>query len=116
MRPGERPTREIARQAGDSTAIADPGEAGRDGNVGRGHGVAAEDAALIDQPIADALGPHCQRIGLDEAAAAETDRQQAVAGLSRDLARRALARTHAMIEEAVDRMKTDARDLPLIAV
>jgi len=41
---------------------------------------------------------------------------RAVAGLSRDLARRALARTHAMIEEAVDRMKTDARDLPLIAV
>ena len=41
---------------------------------------------------------------------------RAVAGLSRDLVRRALAKTHAMIEDAVDRMKTDACDLPLIAV
>src|SRR5215472_3205906 len=41
---------------------------------------------------------------------------RAVAGLSRDLVRRALAKTHAMIGDAVDRMKTDACDLPLIAV
>jgi N-methylhydantoinase A/oxoprolinase/acetone carboxylase beta subunit len=39
-----------------------------------------------------------------------------VAALPRDLVRRALAKTHAMIEDAVDRMKTDARDLPLLAV
>ena len=41
---------------------------------------------------------------------------RAIADLSRDLVRRALAKTHGMIEDAVDRMKTDARDLPLIAV
>ena len=36
--------------------------------------------------------------------------------LPRALVEAALARIHAMIEEAVDRMKTDARDVPLIAV
>jgi N-methylhydantoinase A/oxoprolinase/acetone carboxylase beta subunit len=41
---------------------------------------------------------------------------RAVAGLPHDFVRGALAKTHAMIEDAVDRMKTDARDLPLIAV
>jgi N-methylhydantoinase A/oxoprolinase/acetone carboxylase beta subunit len=41
---------------------------------------------------------------------------RAVASLPRDLPRQVLAGTHAMIEEAVDRMKTEARDLPLIAV
>jgi N-methylhydantoinase A/oxoprolinase/acetone carboxylase beta subunit len=39
-----------------------------------------------------------------------------VASLSPDLVRRALARMHAMIAEGVDRMKTDAADVPLIAV
>ena len=40
----------------------------------------------------------------------------AVAGLSGDLVGRTLGRMHEMIEDAVDRMKTEARDLPLIAV
>jgi N-methylhydantoinase A/oxoprolinase/acetone carboxylase beta subunit len=39
-----------------------------------------------------------------------------VADLPADLVKRALARMHATIEEGVDRMKTDARDEPLIAV
>jgi N-methylhydantoinase A/oxoprolinase/acetone carboxylase beta subunit len=39
-----------------------------------------------------------------------------VAGFSRDIVERTLGRMHEMIEDAVDRMKTDARDLPLIAV
>ena len=39
-----------------------------------------------------------------------------VAGLSGDLVKRAVARMHAMVEEGVDRMKTDAREEPLIAV
>jgi N-methylhydantoinase A/oxoprolinase/acetone carboxylase beta subunit len=39
-----------------------------------------------------------------------------VAALSADLVERALARAHAMIEEGVDRMKTDASDVPLVAV
>jgi N-methylhydantoinase A/oxoprolinase/acetone carboxylase beta subunit len=42
--------------------------------------------------------------------------RRAVAHLPRDLLDQALARTHAMIEDSVDRMKTDAHDLPLIAV
>jgi N-methylhydantoinase A/oxoprolinase/acetone carboxylase beta subunit len=41
---------------------------------------------------------------------------RAVAGLPGDLVERAVLRMHKMIEDAVDRMKTDARDLPLIAV
>jgi N-methylhydantoinase A/oxoprolinase/acetone carboxylase beta subunit len=40
----------------------------------------------------------------------------AVGGLLRDLVHRALAKIHAMIEDSVDRMKTEARDQPLIAV
>jgi N-methylhydantoinase A/oxoprolinase/acetone carboxylase beta subunit len=39
-----------------------------------------------------------------------------VAGLPRALARAVLDQAHAMIEDAVDRMKTDAGDQPLIAV
>ncbi|HET7340824.1 MAG TPA: hydantoinase/oxoprolinase family protein, partial [Methylomirabilota bacterium] len=39
-----------------------------------------------------------------------------VADLPGDLVKRALARMHAMVEEGVDRMKTDAREEPLIAV
>ncbi|MGH7390380.1 MAG: hydantoinase/oxoprolinase N-terminal domain-containing protein [Candidatus Rokuibacteriota bacterium] len=39
-----------------------------------------------------------------------------VAGLPADLVKTALARMHATIEEGVDRMKTDAREEPLIAV
>jgi N-methylhydantoinase A/oxoprolinase/acetone carboxylase beta subunit len=39
-----------------------------------------------------------------------------VASLPADLVKGAIARMHAMIEEAVDRMKTDAGDEPLIAV
>jgi N-methylhydantoinase A/oxoprolinase/acetone carboxylase beta subunit len=39
-----------------------------------------------------------------------------VAGLPADLVKNALARIHATIEEGVDRMKTDAREEPLIAV
>jgi len=41
---------------------------------------------------------------------------RAVAGFSRDIVERTLGRMHEIIEDAVDRMKTDARDLPLIAV
>jgi N-methylhydantoinase A/oxoprolinase/acetone carboxylase beta subunit len=55
----------------------------------------------------------------DVAVAAELvdlgDRRR-VAGLSGELVKGALARMHAMIEEAVDRMKTDAREEPLVAV
>src|ERR1700757_1362762 len=40
----------------------------------------------------------------------------AVATLPRDLVHGALGKAHASIEDAVDRMKTDARDLPLVAV
>jgi N-methylhydantoinase A/oxoprolinase/acetone carboxylase beta subunit len=43
------------------------------------------------------------------------DRRQ-VASLPAELVRSAVARMHALIEEAVDRMKTDAGDEPLIAV
>jgi len=39
-----------------------------------------------------------------------------VAGLSGGLVKRAVARMHTMVEEGVDRMKTDAREEPLIAV
>jgi N-methylhydantoinase A/oxoprolinase/acetone carboxylase beta subunit len=39
-----------------------------------------------------------------------------VADLPGDLVRATLARIHAMIEEGVDRLKTDAREAPLIAV
>jgi N-methylhydantoinase A/oxoprolinase/acetone carboxylase beta subunit len=39
-----------------------------------------------------------------------------VACLPADLVRRALAHVHALIEEGVDRMKTDMRDVPLVAV
>ena len=39
-----------------------------------------------------------------------------MAALLAALVREALARMRAMIEEGVDRMKTDARDVPLIAV
>jgi N-methylhydantoinase A/oxoprolinase/acetone carboxylase beta subunit len=39
-----------------------------------------------------------------------------VAGLAADVVKTALARMHAMIDEGVDRMKTDAREEPLIAV
>jgi N-methylhydantoinase A/oxoprolinase/acetone carboxylase beta subunit len=39
-----------------------------------------------------------------------------VASLPADLVKRTMARMHAMIEEGVDRMKTDAREVPLIAV
>jgi len=39
-----------------------------------------------------------------------------VAGLPKALVTAALARIHAMIEEGVDRMKTDAADVPLVAV
>jgi N-methylhydantoinase A/oxoprolinase/acetone carboxylase beta subunit len=39
-----------------------------------------------------------------------------VADLDSTYVRNALSRCHAMLEEAVDRMKTDAQDLPLIAV
>jgi N-methylhydantoinase A/oxoprolinase/acetone carboxylase beta subunit len=41
---------------------------------------------------------------------------EAVANLPSDLVRAALDAVHANIEDAVDRIKTDARDLPLIAV
>ena len=39
-----------------------------------------------------------------------------VAGLDKSFVRAAIARAHAMLEEAVDRMKSDAADVPLIAV
>jgi N-methylhydantoinase A/oxoprolinase/acetone carboxylase beta subunit len=39
-----------------------------------------------------------------------------VADLPADLVKTSMLRMHAMIEEAVDRMKTDAREEPLIAV
>ena len=41
---------------------------------------------------------------------------RAVAHLRRDLVQRALDRARATIEDSVDRMKTDSRELPLIAV
>ena len=41
---------------------------------------------------------------------------RAVAHLRRDLVQRALDRARAIIEDSVDRMKTDSRELPLIAV
>jgi N-methylhydantoinase A/oxoprolinase/acetone carboxylase beta subunit len=41
---------------------------------------------------------------------------RAVAQLPRDLVEDAAGKAHAMIEDAVDRMKTDAREVPLIAV
>ena len=41
---------------------------------------------------------------------------RAVAHLRRDLVQRALDRAQATIEDSVDRMKTDSRELPLIAV
>src|SRR5271157_2071255 len=50
------------------------------------------------------------------AGVAEIGNTRAVAGLPRDLARAVLEETRAKIEDAVDRMKTEAGDLPLIAV
>jgi N-methylhydantoinase A/oxoprolinase/acetone carboxylase beta subunit len=47
---------------------------------------------------------------------AEIGDKRAVADLSRDLVQRALDLAWAKIEDSVDRMKTDARELPLIAV
>jgi N-methylhydantoinase A/oxoprolinase/acetone carboxylase beta subunit len=47
---------------------------------------------------------------------AEIGDHRALAHLPRDLVDRALAKVHATIEDAVDRMRTDARDLPLVAV
>jgi N-methylhydantoinase A/oxoprolinase/acetone carboxylase beta subunit len=47
---------------------------------------------------------------------AQIGNTRAVSHLPRDLVRRALDKAHAKIEDSVDRMKTDARDLPLIAV
>jgi N-methylhydantoinase A/oxoprolinase/acetone carboxylase beta subunit len=41
---------------------------------------------------------------------------EAVSRLPRDLVERALDKARAIIEDSVDRMKTDARELPLIAV
>ncbi len=46
----------------------------------------------------------------------QIDNTEAVANLPSDLVGAALDAVHAKIEDAVDRMKTDARDLPLIAV
>ena len=43
------------------------------------------------------------------------DRQR-VSGLSADLVKRVIHRVHAMVDEGVDRMKTDASPVPLIAV
>ena len=42
--------------------------------------------------------------------------RERTAGLGRSFIDAVIARCHAMLEEAVDRMKTDAEDLPLIAV
>jgi N-methylhydantoinase A/oxoprolinase/acetone carboxylase beta subunit len=47
---------------------------------------------------------------------AEIGEAKAVAGLPRDLVAVALVEARRKIEDAVDRMKTEARDLPLIAV
>jgi N-methylhydantoinase A/oxoprolinase/acetone carboxylase beta subunit len=47
---------------------------------------------------------------------AEIGTGEAVAHLPRDLVQRALADAQSKIEDTVDRMKTEARDLPLIAV
>jgi N-methylhydantoinase A/oxoprolinase/acetone carboxylase beta subunit len=47
---------------------------------------------------------------------AELGERRRVADLPGDQVKRALARMHAIIEEGVDRMKTDAREEPLIAV
>jgi len=47
---------------------------------------------------------------------AEIGDTRAVAGLPRDLARAVLEEARAKIEDSVDRMKTEAGDLPLIAV
>jgi N-methylhydantoinase A/oxoprolinase/acetone carboxylase beta subunit len=47
---------------------------------------------------------------------AEIGDNRAVADLPRDLVRRALDLVRAKIEDSVDRMKTDARELPLVAV
>jgi N-methylhydantoinase A/oxoprolinase/acetone carboxylase beta subunit len=47
---------------------------------------------------------------------AEIGDAKAVAGLPRDLVAAALIEARRKIEDAVDRMKTEARDLPLIAV
>ena len=42
--------------------------------------------------------------------------RRGVSGLSADLVKRVIDRVHAMVEEGVDRMKTDASPIPLIAV
>jgi N-methylhydantoinase A/oxoprolinase/acetone carboxylase beta subunit len=47
---------------------------------------------------------------------ADLGERSRVAGLPADVVKRALARMHAMVEEGVDRMKTDAREEPLVAV
>ncbi len=49
-------------------------------------------------------------------ASLEIGDKRAVSDLPRDLVQRALDLTWAKIEDSVDRMKTDARELPLIAV
>jgi len=67
---------ERTRQIRDSPAVAYPGDAGGNGDVGRSHGLATEDQPLLDQPVPDAFRSDRKRVGMNEAAAAEPDRQQ----------------------------------------
>jgi hypothetical protein len=65
----ERCLHEIAREIGDGSIVADPSEAGCNRDIGRSHGIAAEDQSLFDQPVPDAFRPDRKGIGRDKAPA-----------------------------------------------
>ena len=71
----QRPLHKIAREIGDRSFVADLSKAGRDRDIGRSHGIAAEDQSLFDQPVTDASRPDGNAVGRDEAPAAKPDRQ-----------------------------------------
>jgi N-methylhydantoinase A/oxoprolinase/acetone carboxylase beta subunit len=89
--------------------LVDPEDAGRIGPLSVGYQLqqralvfGGSETTLTDLAVAAGL------IDLGE--------RKRVAGLHKGYVGAALARCHAMLEEAIDRMKTDAQDLPLIAV
>jgi N-methylhydantoinase A/oxoprolinase/acetone carboxylase beta subunit len=89
--------------------LVDPGDAGRIGPLSVGYRL--EERALVfggcDTTLTD-IAVAAGRIDLGD--------RKRVAGLRKDYVDAALARCHVMLEETVDRMKTDAEDVPLIAV
>ena len=72
----QRGLHEGARQVGHPPPVAEVDQAGGDGHVGGGERGAAEHAAVVHQPIADAARPHPAPVVVDQRAAAEADGQK----------------------------------------